>query len=99
MNPPYPTADLGGAIILVGTMLAAVFFMSLPGNNVQGEDVKRWVLTKREKIALVIMGILGIVFSIIPQDVINNWEPLFLLFVAFPLGLFAVTDPERKMKG
>ena len=45
---------------------------------------------------LVLVGILVIILLPIPQEVINDWEPLFLIFVVFPLGLLVATDPERR---
>ena len=52
--------------------------------------------TKRDKTVLVLVGILAIILLPIPQEVINDWEPLFLIFIVFPLGLLVATDPERR---
>lgn len=54
--------------------------------------------TKRDKTVLVLVGILAIILLPIPQEVINDWEPLFLIFIVFPLGLLVATDPERRKK-
>ncbi len=54
--------------------------------------------TKRDKTVLVLVGILVIILLPIPQEVINDWEPLFLIFIVFPLGLLVATDPERRKK-
>ena len=54
------------------------------------------LITKREKVFLGILGVLAIAFLFIPQHVINDWEIVILLFVAFPLGLLVATDPERR---
>lgn len=55
--------------------------------------------TKRDKIVLVLVGILVVILIQIPQEVINAWEPPILIFVVFPLGLMVATDPERRKKG
>jgi len=58
--------------------------------------LKNMGFTKRDKTVLVLVGILAIILLPIPQEVINDWEPLFLIFIVFPLGLLVATDPERR---
>jgi hypothetical protein len=55
-------------------------------------------LTKREKIFLIVCGILVFIFAFIPQETLNDYEPLILIFIGFPLGLMIATDPERIRK-
>ena len=55
-------------------------------------------LTKRERVALVIAAFLAVIFLFIPQQVLNEWEYLYLFFIVFPLGMHIATDPERAQR-
>lgn len=58
------------------------------------------MLTRREKIVLTIAAIVAFVFIFIPQQVLNDWEYLYLLCFVAPIGFYIATDPERiKRKG
>lgn len=52
-------------------------------------------LTRREKTALIIAAFFAAIFLFIPQQVLNEWEYLYLFLVVFPLGMYIATDPER----
>lgn len=52
-------------------------------------------LTRREKITLIIAAFFAVIFLFIPQQVLNEWEYLYLFFIVFPLGMYIATDPER----
>ena len=52
--------------------------------------------TKREKIVLLLWALaLPIVFTI-PQQTLNQYEFLWLIFFITPIGILIATDPERK---
>lgn len=58
------------------------------------------MLTRREKVVLTAAAIAFIVFIFIPQQILNNWEYLYLLCFVAPIGFYIATDPERiKRKG
>lgn len=56
------------------------------------------MLTRREKHVLIAVGILIPVLAFIPQQIINNAEPLYTLLLVGPLGFYIATDPERRNK-
>lgn len=53
------------------------------------------MLTRREKIVLTVAIIVAIIFIFIPQQVLNDWEYLYLLCFVAPIGFYIATDPER----
>jgi hypothetical protein len=55
-------------------------------------------LTRREKHLLIIAVItLAAVFALrLDQETLNNYEYLWLIFYVAPLGIYALTDPERR---
>ncbi len=53
-------------------------------------------LTRREKIALIALLPIVCAVSFIPQRTLDEWEIFLLLFYLFPLGIFLITDPERR---
>lgn len=57
------------------------------------------MITKREKIFIVTLGVLIFILAFIPQDIVDNYEVLLLVVVLLPLGLMIATDPERRKKG
>lgn len=57
---------------------------------------KTFKLTKREKIIAVIVGILILLTFVIPPELINKYEMLYLLLIVLPLGFIIATDPERR---
>lgn len=55
-------------------------------------------LTKREKIFLIICGLLLPVFFNVPQETINKYEIWLHIVFTAPLGFMIATDPKRKAK-
>lgn len=53
-------------------------------------------LTRREKHVLIVCVILLIILAFIPQQTINNAEPIYTLLIVTPIGLYIATDPERR---
>ena len=53
-------------------------------------------ITRREKHVLIICSILLIILAFIPQQAINNAEPVYTLLIVTPIGLYIATDPERR---
>lgn len=53
-------------------------------------------ITHREKHVLIACIILLIILAFIPQQTINNAEPIYTLLIATPIGLYIATDPERR---
>ena len=52
-------------------------------------------LTRREKHIVIASLLLLFVLAFIPQQIITDNEPLFLLVSAAPMGFYIATDPER----
>jgi hypothetical protein len=51
--------------------------------------------TKRERVFIGVLFVLLILAFIIPQNIIDQLEPLLLLCFATPMGFYIATDPER----
>lgn len=57
-------------------------------------------LTKRERVTLTILGVIGITFILAPEKFIDDLEVFYLYCFTVPFLLYAITDPERlKRKG
>lgn len=56
-------------------------------------------LTKREIIFLVIAAILAVTIPLIPEEIKDDWEIVYIIMIVLPLGIMLLTDPERKNKG
>jgi len=52
-------------------------------------------LTRREKHIVIISLLLLFALAFVPQQIITDNEPLFLLVSAAPMGFYIATDPER----
>lgn len=56
-------------------------------------------MTKREKIFLIVMGVMMLILTLLFQftsfEITEAREVAFLVFIGFPLGLLIATDPER----
>jgi hypothetical protein len=58
------------------------------------------ILTRREKHVLTVAAIVAFIFIFIPQQILNDWEYVYLLCFVAPIGFYIATDPERiKGKG
>lgn len=53
------------------------------------------MLTRREKHVITVAAIVAIIFLSIPQQILNDWEYLYLLCFVAPIGFYIATDPER----
>jgi hypothetical protein len=55
-------------------------------------------LTRREKhILIVAVFTLAVIFALgLDQETLNNYEYIWLIFYIIPLGIYAITDPERR---
>ncbi len=53
-------------------------------------------LTRREKNFLIIAALIAISFIFVPDRFTDDLEMILLYFFAFPIGLYVVTDPERR---
>lgn len=53
-------------------------------------------LTRREKIALLILAVFAILFLFIPQQTLDEWEYLYLFCFAIPFMFWLILDPERR---
>jgi NAD/NADP transhydrogenase beta subunit len=55
-------------------------------------------LTRREKHILVAAAIIALFFIITHPDqaTAEKWEYFYILLIALPLGMYLVTDPERR---
>lgn len=57
-------------------------------------------LTKRERVTLVILGGVGIIFVFAPEKFADGLEVFYLYCFTVPFLIYVVTDPERiKRKG
>lgn len=54
--------------------------------------------TRREKHVAIIgaLSVLIIIFSNVDQSTLNGYELLWLLFFVVPIGIYIITDPERR---
>jgi len=52
------------------------------------------IFTRREKIALLIGGLVGITLVVFPSLLDHDNEIIYLLFVVLPLGILIATDKE-----
>lgn len=64
--------------------------------------LEKRLLTKREKIALIVLGVTMIVLTILFQftsfEMTEGWEVFLLIFIGSPLGFMIATDSERRLK-
>ncbi len=56
-------------------------------------------LTKREKIFVIAAAILAVTIPLLPQNVKDDWEIVYIIIIVLPLGFMLLTDPERRNKG
>lgn len=91
MNLQSLTVDQGGAIIVVGVLLALIILLGTTGK----QSSEKWKFTKRDKHILVFLGIFAIVLAFIPQSILRNLEVPLLLFVIIPLAIYFASDPEK----
>lgn len=53
------------------------------------------IFTRREKIFLLVVGLMAVFIFLFPQVVDGAGELLFLIFVVTPLGFLIATDKDR----
>ena len=52
--------------------------------------------TRREKLFVIIFGILNLLVFIFHEAITDEFEILWLLIIVLPLGYLIATDPERQ---
>jgi hypothetical protein len=53
------------------------------------------IFTRREKIFLLVYGLVGITMVVFPSLHDPDYEIIYLLLIVLPLGILIVTDKER----
>ena len=94
MNNPYPSADTGGAVILIGVLLTLGFLLqytkNIPQNKTTTND-----LTKRDKVLLIFALITAVIFSVVQEKLLVTIEYIYLLCLMPPIMFWWILDPEK----
>lgn len=94
MNNPYPSADTGGAVILIGVLLTLGFLMQytkkIPQNKTYPND-----LTKRDKVLLIFALITAVIFTVVQEKLLATIEYIYLLCLMPPIMFWWILDPEK----
>ena len=94
MNNPYPSADTGGAVILIGVLLTLGFLLQytkrIPQNKTTPND-----LTKRDKVLLIFGLITAVIFSVVQEKLLATIEYISLLCLMPPIMFWWILDPEK----
>lgn len=94
MNNPYPSADTGGVVILIGVLLTLGFLLqytkNIPQNKTTTND-----LTKRDKVLLIFALITSVIFSVVQEKLLATIEYIYLLCLMPPIMFWWTLDPEK----
>lgn len=94
MNSPYPSADTGGAVILVGVLITLGFLLQFSKNKTQNKTTPNG-LTKRDTVLLIFASITGVIFSVLQEKLLSTIEYIYLLCLMPPILFWWMLDPEK----
>jgi Ca2+/Na+ antiporter len=95
MNNPYPSADTGGAVILVGVLITLGFLLQFSKNKIQNKTTPNG-LTKRDTVLLLFTAITGVIFSVLQEKLLSTIEYIYLLCLMPPIMFWWILDPKKK---
>ena len=94
MNNPYPSADTGGAVILVAVLITLGFLLQssrkIPQNKSTPDE-----LTKRDTILLIFAFITAVIFSVLQEKLLSTIEYIYILCLLPPILFWWILDPEK----
>ena len=95
MNNPYPSADTGGAVILVAVLITLGFLLQSSKKIPQNKSTPNG-LTKLDTILLIFAFITAVVFSVLQEKILSTVEYIYLLCLMPPILFWWILDPEKK---
>jgi Ca2+/Na+ antiporter len=95
MNNPYPSADTGGAVILVAVLITLGFLLQSSRKIPQNKSTPNG-LTKLDTILLIFAFITAVVFSVLQEKILSTVEYIYLLCLMPPILFWWILDPEKK---
>ena len=94
MNNPYPSADTGGAVILVAVLITLGFLLQSSRKIPQNKSTPNG-LTKRDTILLFFAFITAEIFSVLQEKLLSTIEYIYLLCLLPPILFWWILDPEK----
>lgn len=95
MNNPYPSADTGGAVILVAVLITLGFLLQSSKKIPQNKSTPN-ELTKRDTILLIFAFITTVIFSVLREKILSTIEYIYLICLLPPILFWWVLDPEKQ---
>ena len=95
MNNPYPSADTGGAVILVAVLITLGFLLQSSKKIPQNKSTPN-ELTKRDTILLIFAFITTMIFSVLREKILSTIEYIYLICLLPPILFWWILDPEKK---
>ena len=94
MKYQYPSADTGGAVILVAVLITLGFLLQR-SKNIPHDKTTPNGLTKRDTILLIFAFITAVIFSVLQEKLLSTIEYIYLLCLLPPILFWWILDPEK----